>query len=93
MVRNIIDVQIGGRVAMLRAERGLTSHDVARCLKEMPRTYELRELGELRFSAEQLFTLAKTFGVDLKTIFDDQTGASGSYRLAARPTLRLVSSR
>lgn len=68
--RNAIDVEIGRRIRELRVDRQLSAEELARVLGLSIEHYLLREEGRGRFSAEQLFQLAKRLEVAMADIFD-----------------------
>lgn len=67
--RNQIDAQIGRRIRELRAGRQLSADDLAQALGLSLEHYLQREDGRGRFSAEQLFQLARQLEVKMADIF------------------------
>lgn len=63
-----IDVRIGARIRELREASGLAADEVATSAKMSAEDYRMSELGERRFSAIEMYDIARTLGVSFSEI-------------------------
>lgn len=71
-----LDTSIGRRVAAARTTSGCLARDSAARLKLSEDSYSARETGHERFRSRDLATLARLFGVDVRSFFEDENQAS-----------------
>jgi putative transcriptional regulator len=77
---------IHNRIAVLRAERGLSRQDVADALGINYQTVGYIERGEYNPSLDLAFAIARLFDLPLEAVFSPEPFEPMSARLYARPT-------
>jgi len=79
-----MDQQIHNRIAMFRAERGMSRREVADHVKVNPQTIGFLERGDYKPSLELAMKLAQLFGVPVETLFSFEPFVPLAQALAAR---------
>lgn len=65
-------IELGGRIAQLRKERGMTQVQLAEALGVAQQTAQAYEAGMRRMPVSTLPLLAKTLGVSLEVLFGEE---------------------
>lgn len=75
-MRNVVDQQLGGRIAAYRRGAGLTQEELAERLRVAPETISRLERGVSVPSLKTVARIGKVLGVELRDLFDFASGKS-----------------